>query len=787
MDYSLVPKANMAFEIVDPSEEALGIRSYLSPGPGFLAVSKARYSDFLVREINLLGEVARLTDLSDSTLRNTTVKESICSASPSNASSGVVETDNISQNETKESSSRIKRKYEELEDQHASSSRIGEQITSELDNLLRRTCTWSVANNTGEQKAGGMDEQIGEILQFVQSAEGDPGKKYLQIPLISSATKEDRKTWHTLFHSFPLSKYVVTDTHKQQSSDGDNSGSGSSEQYIIRLWHKDFEQEMPNFGKFDRNNSRWRKGNRDAPKPPRDMPYLQFVLYKENMETAIALQQLQRRFGNIRGGGRGVRGGRGRYISNCRLRIGHAGMKDKRGVTCQFVTVPSSTSISGLIGLNQPNPFSQSLSKGGGGHTKAGGVALLRVGNFAFVQEELRLGRLSGNRFDVVLRHMQLGAGEGKGNHGSKLQKDLLKKSALNSANGFVKFGFVNYFGTQRFGKYHDTHLVGIAVVQGNFQLAVDIILRPKNDSGERENIRNARLAWQSRFDGVSDENERMKAEQKAAERFLQECGRFLNNEKAVCQSLARNPLDYERAFSCINKTMRMMFLHAFQSLVWNHLATYRIEKMLREDGRCGVVVGDLVSVNEQRGSSANQTSTEFPLREVHVATSDDVEQGKFELKDVVLPLIGRETSIPSYCEKVQDELLSTHGLKLESIQEFSDRDFSCPGDYRKVICQPKDVEFELIEYTDPLEPLVETDLMKQNGIQIRDFSETTHSDHPLLGMRIGFTLPSSAYATIALRELMKRPTSSEFQSGLKLEMTDAEPEEADDKMEPDV
>ena len=40
----------------------------------------------------------------------------------------------------------------------------------------------------------------------------------------------------------------------------------------------------------------------------------------------------------------------------------------------------------------------------------------------------------------------------------------------------------------------------------------------------------------------------------------------------------------------------------------------------------------------------------------------------------------------------------------------------------------------------------------------------------PLIGMIIGFTLPASSYATIALRELMRRPTSSEYQSTLRLE-----------------
>jgi tRNA(Glu) U13 pseudouridine synthase TruD len=42
-------------------------------------------------------------------------------------------------------------------------------------------------------------------------------------------------------------------------------------------------------------------------------------------------------------------------------------------------------------------------------------------------------------------------------------------------------------------------------------------------------------------------------------------------------------------------------------------------------------------------------------------------------------------------------------------------------------------------------------------------------SNEMIFGMSIGFSLPPSSYATIALRELTKRSTSSEYQSKLQL------------------
>ena len=38
----------------------------------------------------------------------------------------------------------------------------------------------------------------------------------------------------------------------------------------------------------------------------------------------------------------------------------------------------------------------------------------------------------------------------------------------------------------QRFGKFHDTHLVGIAVLKGDFKTACDIIMRAKPREQER-------------------------------------------------------------------------------------------------------------------------------------------------------------------------------------------------------------------------------------------------------------------------------------------------------------
>ena len=84
------------------------------------------------------------------------------------------------------------------------------------------------------------------------------------------------------------------------------------------------------------------------------------------------------------------------------------------------------------------------------------------------------------------------------------------------------------------------------------------------------------------------------------------------------------------------------------------------------------------------------------------------------------------------------------------------------------MICKPTDVTFSVKEYYDPVQPLINTDLMELSGTST-ETEEAKKDEKVLFGMVIGFTLPPSAYATIALRELTKRPTNSDYQSKLEL------------------
>ncbi|GFR57424.1 pseudouridylate synthase 7 (putative), partial [Elysia marginata] len=83
-----------------------------------------------------------------------------------------------------------------------------------------------------------------------------------------------------------------------------------------------------------------------------------------------------------------------------------------------------------------------------------------------YVEEPLKLGQLSGNRFTVVLRNVEA-------------NKEVVDKALTSLKTA----GFINYFGMQRFGTTSvPTHKIGSALLHGDWKKAVDLILMPRDE-----------------------------------------------------------------------------------------------------------------------------------------------------------------------------------------------------------------------------------------------------------------------------------------------------------------
>lgn len=122
-----------------------------------------------------------------------------------------------------------------------------------------------------------------------------------------------------------------------------------------------------------------------------------------------------------------------------RARIGHAGLKDARAITTQWL------SIQGAF-VHQSKQLE--------------GVEGLRVLEAKLHRNKLKVGHLAGNRFQLVLR--------GAGPHEATARAVLERLAATGAAA---------YFGLQRFGRDRSTHRLGEALVHDQAERFVELLI----------------------------------------------------------------------------------------------------------------------------------------------------------------------------------------------------------------------------------------------------------------------------------------------------------------------
>ncbi|KAL7600373.1 hypothetical protein Lser_V15G22246 [Lactuca serriola] len=425
--------------------------------------------------------------------------------------------------------------------------------------------------------------------------------------------------------------------------------------------------------------------------------------------------------------------------------FGFSGTKDKRAVTTQRVTV-----------------FKQRANKVANLNKRLIGI---KVGDFSYVNEGLLLGQLHGNRFTITLRGVVADS------------EDTVKAAA----DALGKHGFVNYFGMQRFGSGSiPTHLIGAKLLKGEWKEAVSMILDPRD--GEKDDIRRIREYYKESQD---------------IDGTLRQLPRFLVAEKAILQCLKKCPGNYLQALKAVPRTLRMMYVHSYQSYLWNHAASMRVQKYGNEE----VVLGDLVYCNEESCNEIKEVKvkvndseyeenndslenndldegdalpSEGTCTSVKVVNKEDILSGNYTVSDVVLPLPGSRVIFPNNdIQQYYQDLADKDGVSLmesmHNVKEFSLT--SMTGAYRRVFGKAKDFEWELIKYRDVSIPLAMTDLdivSKANeGDGIKNESLELELGEDQLALKLSFTLPASCYATMAIRELLKTSTSTAFHKTL--------------------
>lgn len=239
-----------------------------------------------------------------------------------------------------------------------------------------------------------------------------------------------------------------------------------------------------------------------------------------------------------------------RSLRISRRRIGFAGTKDKRALTTQ------------LFSFERLSPDD---------------VTCLRIKDVevldAFPSSRgLEIGDLVGNAFRIVVRDLKLPTAEAA---------DAVAATTT-QLRGF--HGFPNFFGIQRFGSVRPvTHEVGRHLVRGEFREAVDTyVANPiEGEDPESFEVREA-LAASGDVKGA-----------------LRSYPRSYTFEKALLSHLAVHPGDYVGALRVLPMNLLIMFVHAYQSYLYNRILGERMRRRLPIHEP---LVGDLVLPADRRG-----------------------------------------------------------------------------------------------------------------------------------------------------------------------------------------
>ena len=266
--------------------------------------------------------------------------------------------------------------------------------------------------------------------------------------------------------------------------------------------------------------------------------YILCKLIKKNYDTFTVIKKLSKFF-NIK-----------------EKDIGYAGIKDKKAITTQSITLPAKTKAK-FEQLNKTIKLDDNIS-----------IELCKN-----VNNHIRPGDLVGNYFSIIVRSLD------------------------NEINFNIK-KVPNYFGEQRFGK--ENNIIGENLVKKKFKVA-------------------AELALESQKEGY-----------------------------LIKEHLEKNPNDYVGALSKLNTSLLMLFIHSYQSFLWNSI----VKEIIKNKGIGNIDENDFLEI----------------------------------------PGFGSECQ-----EKFEDEynkVLENEGI---SERDFIIREFpklSCQGDSRKILMEIKDFSY---------------------------------------------------------------------------------------------
>ena len=403
-----------------------------------------------------------------------------------------------------------------------------------------------------------------------------------------------------------------------------------------------------------------------------------------------------------------------RHISTAlgisRKRIYFAGTKDKRAITTQ------------LIGFHLPIENVKKM--------EIPDVEILEIYSS---DKPVEIGGLIGNRFEITVRNV-------------RLQGDELIATLKKSAEHILSYGgFPNFFGIQRFGAVRPiTHIVGKHIIHGDFESAV-FTYTGNPVGGEHKESFNARKFLEETHDFAES---------------LKMYPKQLSFERAMMHYLVKHPDDYVNALRELPKNLLMMFVHAYQSYIFNKILSERIRRKLPLNE---ALIGDVV-LPVDKNDLPDQKNSIMVEKRNQEKINKRIKENKAFVSGVVF---GSETKFAEgeqgeiERKVVEDEKIKREDFIIPKMPELTSK-----GVRRNLLAPLKKIDYDIKDSTklSNMEPPCEiptekpsVPLEKPEGFS-RDVRKTSKCfpSHAEFTVTLNFELLKGSYATCLLREFMK-------------------------------
>jgi tRNA(Glu) U13 pseudouridine synthase TruD len=308
----------------------------------------------------------------------------------------------------------------------------------------------------------------------------------------------------------------------------------------------------------------------------------------------------------------------------------------------------------------------------------------------------------------------------------------------MNSVQNLKNIGFINYFGEQRFGKYWNSFTYGWLYLTGRYTQLIQTTLTPR--CGERTDLRLMKQALVG--DHVTFPNDKLNITSYHKITNLDRSGWDLETARRVAEGpgtkgafvaesalinalIQYDPRDVRGIVSQIPDTLLLLYMHAYQSYVWNNAVSARFDDAfmgISQEKLRKPIVGDVVLLKgvtttrsgvsafkalmkeendakmgekdekvggnddektDEKTDENNKFETETNVddqslsnddskgysfdSEVAIVTESDVSTDKYSIHDIVLPLPGVFTYFPTHkAGKLMLEALGNDGILLQ-------------------------------------------------------------------------------------------------------------------------